>query len=160
VRPGTVDNILVETYPAAIRLAGIGHATTPSAGRFSIPFSVALALTKGTAGAGDYTEETVGDVAIQDLAQKVTLSVRGKWEKLYPEKRGATVTITDVNQKEWSAEVGLAKGEPENPATPEEIYEKFRENATMLIDPDDAEKIVEVVNRLEDLTVERLMEVI
>jgi len=43
-----IERISVETYSAAIRLAGITDVTTPSAARFSIPFSIALALiTKG-----------------------------------------------------------------------------------------------------------------
>lgn len=153
-----IERILVETYPAAIRLSGIRHATTPSAGRFSIPFSVALALKEGEAGAGKYSEETVGDETIQALARKVDLSVSHKWEKLYPEKRGATVTITDVNRKKWSAEVDLAKGEPENPVTEEEIYDKFFGNATLLIDPEEAEKIADAVNHLEEIPLKRLME--
>jgi 2-methylcitrate dehydratase PrpD len=50
-----IKEITVETYPAAVRLAGIRHATTPSAGRFSIPFSVALALKEKNAGADKYS---------------------------------------------------------------------------------------------------------
>ena len=105
-----------------MRLAGIRHATTPSAGRFSIPFSVALALVKGDAGADKYCEKNVKDDVIQALAEKVELAVSEKWDKLYPQKRGATVTLFDREGKSWSAEVDLAKGEPENPATWEEIY--------------------------------------
>ncbi len=45
-----INKISIETYPAAIRLAGITDVTTPSAARFSIPFSVALALIKKDAG--------------------------------------------------------------------------------------------------------------
>ena len=127
-----IREISVETYPAALRLAGIEHPTTASAARFSIPFSVALALIKRNASAVEYSEENIRDKGIQSLAEKVQLSVDSKWERLYPDKRGATVSITDLNNRVWSAEVGLAKGEPENPGSEEDIHRKFYANATLL----------------------------
>ncbi len=155
-----IQKISIETYPAAIRLAGIINATTPSAGRFSIPFSVALALIKQDAGADKYTEENVRDQSIQGLAEKVHLSVGSKWEKQYPEKRGATVSITDKVNKMWSAEVELAKGEPENPASWEEIYAKFHTNATLLISEKDAKELVDTIMNLEHSSLGELLEFI
>lgn len=153
---GEIDKIIVETYPAAVRLAGIPHATTPSAGRFSIPFSVALALVKKDAGADKYCEETIRDESIQRLSRKVGLSVGDKWEKLYPDKRGATVRIIDNRQKEYSAEVELGKGEPENPASWEEIYQKFYNNATLLISGDDAKRLGDTIMNLESFPLDAL----
>jgi 2-methylcitrate dehydratase PrpD len=147
---GEIDKIIVETYPAAVRLAGITHATTPSAGRFSIPFSVALALVKGDAGADKYCEKNVKDDVIQALAEKVELTVSEKWDKLYPKRRGASVTLFNRQGESWTAEVDLAKGEPENPATWEEIYEKFLTNATLLISREDSERLGTVISHLEE----------
>lgn len=155
-----IRRIIVETYPAAVRLAGIARATTPSAGRFSIPFSVALALTKKDAGADKYCEETVQDQAIQGLAGKVEMVSSSQWEALYPQKRGATVTIIDREGKSWSSEVELAKGEPENPASWEEIYGKFMKNAATVISKSAAEKLGEVVSTLETSSVEKLTRLI
>ena len=152
-----IKKISIETYPVAIRLAGMAHATTPSAGRFSIPFSVALALTKGDAGAARYSDENVRDQSIQSLAGKVDLSVGNKWEQVYPQERGATVTIIDDNEGSWSAEVELAKGEPENPASWEEIYGKFYTNATLLIPEEEAEKLGNVIMNLERSSLDELM---
>ena len=144
-----IQKISIETYPAAIRLAGITKVTAPSGGRFSIPFSVALALVKQDAGADKYSDENVRDQTIQALAGKVILSVGSKWERLYPDKRGATVSITDAKNKTWSAEVGLAKGEPENPATWEEIYNKFYTNATLVLSETEAKKLGDTTMNLE-----------
>jgi 2-methylcitrate dehydratase PrpD len=151
-----INKISIETYPAAIRLAGITDVTTPSAARFSIPFSVALALTKKDAGADKYSEENIRDEGIQRLSKKIEFSVGNKWEKLYPNKRGATVRIMDNKKRMWSSEVELAKGEPENPASLEEIYQKFYENATLLISGDDAKKLGDTIMKLEDFALDRL----
>ena len=152
-----IQEIIVETYPAAVRLAGITHAASPSAGRFSIPFSVALALIKGDAGADKYSEKNIKDETIQRLAAKVRLSVSPKWERLYPQKRGATANIRDRNGRKWSAEVELAKGEPENPASWEEISTKFRSNAKLFIYEKEVEKLGQCVMDLENASIEDLM---
>ena len=155
-----ISKIFIETYPVAIRLAGIARATTASAARFSIPFSVALALIRKDASADKYSEENIRDETIQSLAGKVQLSVGSKWEQTYPEKRGATVTITDNNKSSWSAEVELAKGEPENPASREEIYKKFFANATLLISDKDAKKLGDVITNLEHSSLNELIKLI
>jgi 2-methylcitrate dehydratase PrpD len=155
--PSNINKILIETYPAAVRLAGIQGATTPSGARFSIPFSVALALIRKDAGADKYTDENIRDENIQKLSKKVELSVGKKWESLYPNKRGATVRIIDKQGQEWCSEVELAKGEPENPASWDDIYSKFYRNATLLIAEEDARKLGEVVKQLEIYPLEELM---
>ncbi|MEM0449881.1 MAG: MmgE/PrpD family protein [Methanomassiliicoccales archaeon] len=156
IDPLEINKISVETYPVAIRLAGITHVTTTSAARFSIPFSVALAIIKGDAGADKYTEENVRDENIQKLSGKVELNIGGKWEELYPQKRGAKVHIKDNIGREWSAEVELAKGEPENPASWEEVYNKYYKNSKLLISEEDVKIIGKIIEKLENYPLDEL----
>ena len=155
-----ISKITVETYPAAIRLAGIPRATTPTAGRFSIPFSVALALIKGDAGAAQYSDANIGDEDIQKLSAKVQVCVGQKWEESYPNKRGATVRVADHRNRESVVEVELAKGEPENPASWEEVYQKFCSNASLLISEEDTRKLSDIIIHLEESSVEELVKLI
>lgn len=152
-----ITRVLVETYSAAVRLAGIREATTPSAARFSIPFSVAIAIAKKEAGPAQYCEEVVRDPIIQALARKVEMTVSGKWETAYPRKRGATVTVHTRSGKKSSFEVELAKGEPENPASWEEMYRKFFSNATRLLSPETAEELGERILALEESSLEDVL---
>ena len=57
----------------------------------------------------------------------------------------------------WSSEIELAKGEPENPATWGEVYNKFYVNATLLISEKEAETLGDVVMNLEDVSPDALM---
>jgi len=145
-----IREIRIETYPAAVRLAGIVRPTTPSAGRFSIPFSVALALVKGDAGADKYSEENMIDQEIVTLSDKIRLLASKKWEKSYPKKRGATTTIISKDGRSWTAEVDLAKGEPENPASFEEIFNKFKTNACNMLTSEEAENLGKIIMDLEN----------
>lgn len=160
IDPEEIRKISIETYPVAIRLSGIVHPSTPSAARFSIPFSVALALIKKDASADKYSEENTKDEDIQSLSGKVQLSVSSKWENLYPDKRGATVSIVDAKNRMWSAEVELAKGEPENPVSWEEIYDKFYTNATLLISDKDAQVLGDSIMNLENLSLDEFTRLI
>ncbi len=160
IDPSEIAKIRVETYPAAIRLAGITEVTTPSAARFSIPFSVALALTKGDAGADKYVEENIRDEKIQRLSKKVELAVGRRWEESYPNQRGATVRLYDHQAKEWISEVELAKGEPENPASLEEIYRKFYTNASLLLSEEQTTKLGNVISELENISLAELTQLI
>lgn len=157
IEPEEITRIAVETYSAAVRLAGIREATTPSAARFSIPLSVAIAIARRDAGPNQYCEEVVGDRNIQALARKVEMSVSKKWETAYPRKRGATVTVHTGSGKTWGSEVELAKGEPENPATWEELYRKFFSNATRLLSAKDAEELGERILALEESSLEDVL---
>ncbi|MFC2063205.1 MmgE/PrpD family protein [Chloroflexota bacterium] len=151
-----IDRILVKTYSAAIRLAGIPNPDTPSAARFSIPFSVALLLKEKEAGADKYTVEQVSNEEILNLVKKVELSVDEGWERLYPDKRGATLIIIDNKGKEYSAQVELAKGEPENPASEQEIYDKFIANATLLMSSTEAKVLADTIMQMEDIPLDKL----
>jgi len=145
-----ISKIVIETYPAALRLAGIPRPTTPSAARFSTAFSVALLLILHDASADKYSEENVRDEKIQSLTSLVELKNGGKWDKLYPAQRGATVTITDRMDRNYTVEIGLAKGEPENPASSDDMYNKFLANATMQISESQAKKLAEVILDLDN----------
>jgi 2-methylcitrate dehydratase PrpD len=152
-----ITRVSVETYSAAVRLAGIREATTPSAARFSIPFSVALAIAKRDAGPDQYCEEAVHDRIIQALARKVEMAVSDKWETAYPKKRGATVTIHTGRGKKLRYEVGLAKGEPENPASWDEMYRKFFSNATRLLSDKDAKELGERILAIEQSSLDDVL---
>jgi 2-methylcitrate dehydratase PrpD len=147
----------VETYSAALRLAGIKEATTPSAARFSIPFSVAIAIARKEAGPNQYCEEVVRDRSIQALARKVEMAVSDKWETAYPRKRGATVTVHTRSGNKLGSEVELAKGEPENPASWDEMYRKFFSNATRLLSEKDAKDLGERILALEESSLDDVL---
>lgn len=148
--PDEIDDILVETYPAAIRLAGIAEPETASAARFSIQFTLALGLRYRDAGADRYTEDNVKHPSLAALARKVRLVRSERWEELYPNKRGATVTI-EAGGNSVSAEVGLAKGEPENPASWQEVRSKFLKNSSLVLPSDEAEALAQTIGELEQV---------
>jgi 2-methylcitrate dehydratase PrpD len=86
------------------------------------------------------------------LASKVDLVAGEKWEALYPQKRGATVTIIEKSGRSLSAVVELAKGEPENPASWEELQQKFRSNVSLLMSSGECVALTNLVKNLENIS--------
>ena len=152
--PRDITSIEIETYPVAIQFCGHTiHPETVSAAKFSIPFSVAMAISLGDLFTDKFTEEIIGDEGIKALAGKVKVSPGEEWAKTYPHKRGASVTIRTVSGQSHSASVPLAKGERENPASLEDLMEKFQTNATQVLSKGRAIKLGKNIMNLENLSV-------
>jgi 2-methylcitrate dehydratase PrpD len=153
-----IAKIHVETYATAIRFTGIVDARSGSAARFSITYSVAIALVRGEAGPNAFTDEVVADERVRRLAARVRVSESDRWQKLYPGRRGATVTVIGTDGKNWTAEVGLARGEPENPASWADIETKFRTNATLQVTSAAADRLGERILKLETVALADFVE--
>ncbi len=153
IDPDAISEITVETYPVAIKLAPTVHPATPSAARFSLPFTVAAAVIQGEVTENSFSPENVRNEKIQALAGKVKLIVTDKWEKPYPAKRGVGIIIAEKNGKVHKNEMDLAIGEPENPATWDDFARKFYANATLVLPRDKAAKLEETVLNLEKTAV-------
>ena len=125
IEPEKIKEIVVETYHLAVN----GHEHTEIKGvtdaKMSTPYSVAVALIRGKAGIEEYADGVITDKQIAELAKTVNVIADDVLNSFVPEKRPAVVTITTHNQKQFSFRVDLAKGEPENPLTIEEIEEKY-----------------------------------
>lgn len=125
IKPDQIAEIVIYTY----QLAAEGHDHTEINGitdaKMSTPFSVAVALIIGRAGINEYSDEMISNISILNLANKIRVLKDNDLNALVPEKRPAIVNIITYDNKEYSIQVDLAKGEPENPLTDAEIDDKF-----------------------------------
>lgn len=120
-----IDSIVVEAYKLAV--AGHDHTEIKgiSSAKMSMPFAVALALTKGSAGMEDFNEANVIDKEILSLARKVKVVENDELSALVPKKRASILEIAMKDGTTLSYRVDYPKGEPENPLADEELVQKF-----------------------------------
>ncbi len=120
--------------------------------QFSLPWAIAVAIVKNSTGIYEFRGDVLHDEEVLSLAQKVTWEFDPEAEALYPKAYPATVIAQMNDGRTFTAHVDFPKGDPENPATKQEIVEKFH----LLVKPffDDArrKKIIETVDRLETLS--------
>lgn len=125
IKPDQVALVLVRTYKLAVPGHDHKEIRSVASAKLSIPFSVALALVKESAGYADYNEDSAADNQVLDLADKVEISVDENISSWCPEKRAAVVAISLCDGRTFDYEVDYPKGEPENPVSREEINAKF-----------------------------------
>ena len=125
-----VTKIDIETYDRAVEIAADGpdkwNPTTRETADHSIPYVVAIALTKGAVSFDDFSEERIGDPKIHSLMQKIQVKATDEGNKDWPEAYFFRITVTTGSGQSYSEVVRYAKGHPKNPMTDQEIEAKFR----------------------------------
>lgn len=124
ILPQDVQSIQVDTYNLAVS----GHDHTDIKGAYSAkmstPYSVAVALAYGKAGLQEFEENVLENAEIQVLTRKVKVSSDEVMSRDFPEKQTARVTIV-TEEGQFSEKVDFPKGEPENPLSDEEFYNRY-----------------------------------
>ncbi|MBN1756218.1 MmgE/PrpD family protein [bacterium] len=119
--------------------------------QFSIPWAVATAICKNSGSIDKFAAEALKDKDVLAVAAKVDWELDPEAEAMYPKAYPATL-IAELNDGQIiEAHVDYPKGDPENPATKEEIVSKFHSLTGAYIDKEKREKIISTVDRLEYL---------
>lgn len=120
-----IQEVMVKTYDLAI----VGHdhkeAKSVNSAKMGIPYSVAVSIIDKKADILEFDEECLKRKDIVDLSSKVTVCEDPSLSALIPDKRAAIVEIV-TSDKVYRERVDVAKGEPENPMTREELIQKFK----------------------------------
>lgn len=122
-----IQKIVVKTYSLAV--AKHDHTDVPvsASAKMSIPYSVAVGLLYGKAGLSEYDEEHVKNEDIKSLTKKVEVYSDDDFTAAFPKVTSALVEISTIDGKIFSEQVDFPKGEPENPMSEKEFFERFCE---------------------------------
>ncbi len=150
VKPDEIEEVVVgQKAREAGSVGSIKEATDVVSAQFSGRFGLALRLIKGGNGFKDYSEESLRDPQILALARKVKYGVDEELEKMPPESNPAKVTIKLKNGTVYRERVDFSKGTVQNPMTKEELEDKFRSLAAMVMPEKQVEDIIRIVGKLE-----------
>ena len=140
-----IKNITVGTHEVAYSLTGIiKHPKTTAEAKFSIPYGIALAFEEHTVSVKHLYENYRENKTLNEIANLVTVSVSPSVQALYPQKRGACVTIHLKDGKSFTKELYDLKGSKNNPISWDDLVLKFKSNATAVMPKETAEKIVDM----------------
>jgi 2-methylcitrate dehydratase PrpD len=118
-------------------------------GKFSLPYCLGSVLVRGTCGLDDFTEESIRDEQVLDIAGKV--HARQDDTQNFPRFFPGKVEITLKDGRTFTAEEPHQRGCPENPLTPEQVGEKFLQNANQTLSAVQASELMGLITRLETL---------
>lgn len=124
VDPREIASVKVFIYPNAIRLAGIRIPKDQDETKFSIPYTLACALSQGSYGIADMdpprtTEEILRIISLIEMIPDESMEDRTKGI------RGARVEITKTDGTVLSETVLTPKGDPENPLSRKDVLRKL-----------------------------------
>jgi 2-methylcitrate dehydratase PrpD len=117
--------------------------------KFSLPFSIAVMLLRGKAGLDEFTEETIHDRKILELAAKVRYELDPTID--YPRHFSGHVKVRMTDGTVLEENQPHPRGGFEDPLPPQEIEAKFRANASLALPAHKTDEIVRLVDRLEEL---------
>jgi 2-methylcitrate dehydratase PrpD len=134
-----VDAGEIEEVVVTVPEAGVSLVLEPAAskvaprndyeGKFSLQYSTAAMLVHGRVGLATYTPEALADPQVLDLARKVRYET--KEYASYPAAFPGGVRILLRDGRALEADLPHQLGAPGNPMSPDQVREKFRENAAL-----------------------------
>jgi 2-methylcitrate dehydratase PrpD len=133
VSPADVESIECETAEGILHRLWepLEKKQTPANGysaKFSIPFGVALGLVRGSAGLGDYTEDSVKDAQLLGVAQRVRYIVDP--QNPYPKQFTGHVRVHMNNGRILEARQGFFRGGVDSPLSDDDLHSKYHANCT------------------------------
>jgi len=140
----TIKNLC---YPRERKLRPVTHVDA----QFSLPYAVAVSICKNRAGVAEFKKEVLGDPEVLSLAEKVTWELDPEAEAVYPKAYPATLVATLKDGRQFRSHVDYPKGDPENPATLDEIVGKFSLLTEKYFDQQKREKVIETIKGLEKI---------
>lgn len=146
--PGSVERVVVRTYTAA---SAFDHATPEGdlAARFSIPFTVAVALVSGSLTVGSFSERWTTDRTVRDLAGRVEVRSDPALDGGYPAGRPAVVTVFKADGSVVEAAASRPRGDGPDALDDARVSSKPFDLLSRSVGSDQATLVMDAVARLE-----------
>jgi 2-methylcitrate dehydratase PrpD len=147
-----IKSIEIVSFHQAKRLHVSRPSTTEQA-QYSLPFSVASALMDNEVSPESIAENAEGlfNPDRIDLSNKVSISESNQYNGVFPAERWAHAIITLNNGQVFQSSGCIARGNPENPLSDDEIQTKFYRLSKKHITPTQQQAIVEMSDNMAQL---------
>ncbi|WP_051792660.1 MmgE/PrpD family protein [Amycolatopsis jejuensis] len=125
VDPQTVRSLTVRVSVRAAELNAIPEQPSPLAARFSIPLSAAAFLLHGHAGPDAFAPSALARPDLIRLARTVSVVPDGEYDRQFPDRHLAEVTLTLTDGRELHGRCENPYGNNRNPASTADVRSKF-----------------------------------
>jgi 2-methylcitrate dehydratase PrpD len=119
--------------------------------QFSIPFVVAAGLVHRRLGISQLSETAIHDPRVLALARRVSVAADAHFTARYPDVTPARVEVVLKDGRIMREEVEMPKGDPRAPLSEQELLEKFRDLAGLVLTPPAVDQVADAVLHLEQL---------
>jgi len=158
LRPDDVEEIHLEVTPQCLAIAPYTTADDSHKARFCLTYDMAVALADRSAGLAQYTDERVLKPDVQGLMKKVKVTVpddlkhhKGQWGEAGVNWGEMRLAVTLRNGKRIQSARSYARGWPEDPATWDDLTEKYRDCAHGILVRSQIDESIAMIGELEKL---------
>lgn len=130
-----VERIEITTFHQAIRLA-VRHPTTTEEAQYSTGFPVASALVRGKLGPDEVAPSAFDDPEIRRLADAMVFTESEQFNDAFPARRFAEVALHLKDGRTVRSGSTEASGDPEAPASMDEVRQKYRDYTLPILGSD------------------------
>lgn len=146
-----VKSIRIETYKAAVLIAGTENPQDSRQAQFSLKYVVSRALKIGNIGLPDFDDKVLFDPEVRKLMEKVTIEVDPQIDSLTPAAWPSRVTVEFSDGRKITEYVQYPKGDPENPLAWTEVKEKFTLLVGGILNPQGITEVVTLCENIESV---------
>ena len=153
IKPGDVEKVDIGGNHAMMASLLHHDPTTGLQAKFSMEFCLSILLLERKAGLGEYQDPVVQRADVQAMIKRINFYVDPIAENAGLDKMTSILRIHMKDGKVFSGRAEIAKGNPANPMSYDEVAEKFRGCAEFAKWPSaKAETVIASVKTLESLT--------
>lgn len=117
----------------------------------SLPYAIAAALAEGRVTPLEFKEDKLWDPRLRSQMQKVKVVANDEFEQAFPAKQCARVTITTTDNRQFTHQVDVPKGDPRDPMTLDELQIKFDALAEPVMSEPRRAALRDIIFGLEDV---------
>jgi len=151
LEPGSITRVVIRGAPRIMEERHAARAPQDVlGGQYSLPFTMAVALTRDMANPLVYNDEAVRDPAVRELAQRIELQPLEDALHEGPGVWPAEILLDCAGQRH-TLRTRPYKGSPRNPFTWGEACEKFRRYTASILSAQQAATIIDAVGNLEQV---------
>ncbi len=151
LQPADIARIKVKTYGAAKDLVGNSDPTSPYEAKFSLPFCLSSALVYKKLILESFRPEALNDPLIRALIDRCQVEEDAQITARYPAKWPIQLEIILNNGRVLLEETDYPRGDPENPASEEDLRMKFQSLAALVLNDSGVQEVLNKLESLEDI---------
>ena len=155
VDPHNVEEVVVETTARGADILSDPSKykpTTKETADHSLPYCIAVAVTKGNVLPSDFEPDALKDAFVWEMLGRIKVIANAEIDGMFPGTKRAIVHITTKDQKKFTKQEDFAKGRPQRPLTDDELIAKYKANARVTVSDKRLNEIVDATWNLEQFS--------
>lgn len=149
IREEDIEQVVVRCDQQVAKVVTYEKPKTPLEGKFSFQFPIALALSEKKVTLQEFTDERIKDPKIVGLMQRVKVIPTPELRQTDPMGRSQVVEVKLKDGRQLVKRCDYFPGTPRNPLSEEELFEKYRSCAGLVLSEKETEESIELIMNLE-----------